>query len=101
LELQTYLLFCTTGWKTLSVDQKGHLSIEILRGMSLESFVGRTIVTYEEETIFTFETSTLRPCVPLTQLIVLNFCELHDSTLAKLVSGYNTRELYISSFFKK
>ncbi len=36
----------------------------------------------------------LRPCVPLTQLVEL------DSTLTKVVIGYITRELYITSFVK-
>jgi hypothetical protein len=34
----------------------------------------------------------LRPCVSLTQLIVLDFQELLDLTLTKVVSGYITRE---------
>ena len=40
----------------------------------------------------------LRPCVPLTQLVELDFRELLDSTLTKVVIGYITRELYITSF---
>jgi hypothetical protein len=40
----------------------------------------------------------LRPCVPLTQLVKLDFRELLDSTLTKLVIGYITRDLYITSF---
>ncbi len=36
----------------------------------------------------------LRPCVPLTQLIEL------DSTLTKVIIGYITCELYITSFVK-
>jgi hypothetical protein len=34
----------------------------------------------------------LRPCVPLTQLIVLDFYDLLDSILTKVVSVYITRE---------
>jgi hypothetical protein len=40
----------------------------------------------------------VRPCVLLTQLVELNFRELLDSTLTKVVIGYITRELYITSF---
>ena len=40
----------------------------------------------------------VRPCVPLTQLVELDFRELLDSTLTKVVIGYITRELYITSF---
>ncbi len=40
----------------------------------------------------------VRPCVPLTQLVELDFCELLNSTLTKVVIGYITRELYITSF---
>jgi hypothetical protein len=42
----------------------------------------------------------LRPCIPLTQLVELDFRELLDSTLTKVVIGYITRELYITSFVK-
>ncbi len=42
----------------------------------------------------------VRPCVPLTQLVELNFRELFNSTLTKVVIGYITRELYITSFVK-
>jgi hypothetical protein len=42
--------------------------------------------------------SRLRPCVPLTQLVELDFRELLDSTLTKVVIGYITRKLYITSF---
>ncbi len=34
----------------------------------------------------------LRTCVPLTQLVELNFCGLLDSTLSKVVIGYITLE---------
>ncbi len=34
----------------------------------------------------------IRPRIPLTQLIELNFRELLDSTLMKVVIGYITRE---------
>jgi hypothetical protein len=40
----------------------------------------------------------VRPCVPLTQLVELDFRELLDSTLTKVVIGYITRESYITSF---
>jgi hypothetical protein len=40
----------------------------------------------------------LRPCVPLTQLVELDFRELLDLTLTKVVIGYITCELYITSF---
>ncbi len=42
----------------------------------------------------------LRSCVPLTQLIIIIFCELLEFTLTKLVSGYITCELYKMSFGK-
>jgi hypothetical protein len=42
----------------------------------------------------------LRPCVPLTQLVELYFCELLDSTLTKVVIGYIIHELCITSFVK-
>jgi hypothetical protein len=45
-------------------------------------------------------TSTLRPCVPLTQLVELDFRELLDLNLTKVVISYITRELYITSFIK-
>ena len=35
---------------------------------------------------------TVRPSVPLTQLVVLDFREVLDSTVTKVVSGYLTRE---------
>ncbi len=34
----------------------------------------------------------LRPCVPLTQLVELDFCELLDLTLPNVVIGYITRK---------
>jgi hypothetical protein len=40
----------------------------------------------------------VRPCVPLTQLVELDLCELLYSTLTKVVSGYKLCELYITSF---
>jgi hypothetical protein len=40
------------------------------------------------------------PCVLFTQLIELNFRELLDLTLTKVVIGYITRKLYITSFVK-
>jgi hypothetical protein len=36
----------------------------------------------------------------LTQLVELDFRELLNSTLTKVVTGYITRELYITSFVK-
>jgi hypothetical protein len=42
----------------------------------------------------------IRPCVPLTQLVELDFRELLGSTFTKVVIGYITRELYITSFVK-
>ncbi len=40
----------------------------------------------------------LRPCVPLTQLVILDFCKLQ--TLTKVVSSFITCELFIMSFVK-
>ncbi len=42
----------------------------------------------------------IRPCVPLTQFVILDFRELLDSTLTKVVSGYITHKLFINSFVK-
>ncbi len=42
----------------------------------------------------------VRPFVPLTQLVELDFRELLDLTLTKVVIGYITRELYIMSFIE-
>ncbi len=42
----------------------------------------------------------IRPCVPLTQLVELNFRKLLDLTLTKVVIGYITLDLYIKSFVK-
>jgi hypothetical protein len=43
----------------------------------------------------------VRACVPLTQLVILNFRELLDSTLMKVVTGYITREFWqITSFWR-
>ncbi len=38
-----------------------------------------------------FKDYTVRPCVLLTQLVELDFCELFDFTLTKVVIGYKTR----------
>ncbi len=42
----------------------------------------------------------LRPCILLTQLVVLDFRELLDLTLTKVLSGYITWQYYITSFVK-
>jgi hypothetical protein len=47
-----------------------------------------------------FKFQWVRPCVLLTQLVELNFRELLDLTLTKVVIGYITCELYITRFVK-
>jgi hypothetical protein len=47
-----------------------------------------------------FWLSLLRPCVPFTQLVELDFRELLNSTLTKVVIGYITHELYKTSFIE-
>jgi hypothetical protein len=42
----------------------------------------------------------VKPCVPLTQLVELDFQELLGSILTKVVSGYITHKLHITSFVK-
>ncbi len=49
---------------------------------------------------FSFLSSTVSPCVLLTQIVELNFPELLDWTLMKMIIGYKTRALYITSFVK-
>ena len=43
----------------------------------------------------------VRPWIPLTQLVILDFRELLDSTVMKVVSFYITLESYITSFWWK
>jgi hypothetical protein len=51
--------------------------------------------------VFEEQLQQIRPRILLTQLVELNFRELLDSTLMKVVIDYITRECYITSFVER